>query len=473
MEAKNKEQQEAVDIGIEFLNNGNSDEWLIIGGKAGTGKTSIAEIILQDFIKKKKVLVIALSHKAKLIISEKLAKAYGHKSFISTSVAGALGMNMDPETGKFVIDRNAIRIPPIKQAHIIICDEASMINEQSHELIMREKRKTAKVIFLGDIRQLPPIREAEDPNCEKPSPVFYSTNLAVLKERIRQGENSPILPYADYFGDNTRIKHPFLNPVPSDARVDTVTDNGALVFADNPYEVIETFLPLYKYAVEKSNMDVIKMVTYRNETRRSMNELIREYIFGKEAASDQFTMGDLLMFQDNFSIPDFDEPVSNSFEIQINRASSLEEQFKVWVIDFIFESKPVSIKVLDKTEVKRHGAEVSRLFEYAKKLPNKTQARTDALSKAWSLKNRYAPIDYAYAITSHKSQGSTYNTVIVDERDIMTVSMTTNKSKSQSMYTAITRSSTTCVIIDGKHQCEESLARALKLSTEKLNITLP
>ena len=35
------------------------------------------------------------------------------------------------------------------------------------------------------------------------------------------------------------------------------------------------------------------------------------------------------------------------------------------------------------------------------------------------LKLQYNKIDYAYAITSHKSQGSTYDIVIVDEKDIM------------------------------------------------------
>jgi hypothetical protein len=34
-----------------------------------------------------------------------------------------------------------------------------MINEEALEMIMNEKRKNAKVLFLGDIGQLPPIRD--------------------------------------------------------------------------------------------------------------------------------------------------------------------------------------------------------------------------------------------------------------------------------------------------------------------------
>ncbi len=468
IEPKNKEQADAIKAGKEFLQKGDPDEFLTIVGKAGTGKTTIAEAILSDHIKKQKILVCALSHKAKLVISEKLAAAYGPSSFVAKSVAGALGMNMDNETGRFTLENYAINEPAIKKAAIIVVDEGSMINEESHELIMKEKRKKAKVIYLGDIRQLPPIRENNSEFVDKPSPVFYSKNIAVLTERIRQGEESPILPFADFFGDNSRIKTPHLNPVPADRRKNIVTDKGALVFADNSEDVIEAVLPLYKYAVENKNMNVIKTVTYRNETRRRINEAVRSYVFGETGAAKQFVPNDLLMFSDNYSITGVDEPISNSFEIQINKAMNMYDGgYQVWRLDFIYESKPAEILVLDESEVERHAADVSRKFEYAKKLKLGSEERKEALADAWSLKKRYAPIEYAYAITSHKSQGSTYNTVVVDERDIMSVSLISNKAKSQSMYTAITRASTTCIVIDGQ-PADDSLLKAVELSYKNL-----
>ena len=191
IEAKNLEQELAIKGGIDFLENGNPEEWLVIGGKAGTGKTTIAQAIIEPYINKKQILVCALSHKAKLVISEKLEKFFGQTAFISKSIAGALGMKMDQETGKFIIDKSFAFDPPIKKAKIIIVDEASMINEQAHHLIMSEKQAKAKVIYLGDIRQLPPIREEGSKFADTPSPIFYNSNYFILKERIRQGEESP------------------------------------------------------------------------------------------------------------------------------------------------------------------------------------------------------------------------------------------------------------------------------------------
>lgn len=135
---KNAEQEQAIADGIKFIEKGNPEEWLVIGGKAGTGKTTIAQAILADYVENKCILVCALSHKAKLVISDKLTAAFGKTtSIISKSVAGALGMNMDLETGSFVVNRAEQYDPPIKRAKIIIVDEGSMINEESHELIMR------------------------------------------------------------------------------------------------------------------------------------------------------------------------------------------------------------------------------------------------------------------------------------------------------------------------------------------------
>lgn len=467
IQPKNNEQAEAIEKGKEFIKSGDADDFFVIGGKAGTGKTTIAEAIISEHINKKNILVCALSHKAKLVITEKILKSFGSGCIVSKSVAGALGMNMNNETGKFVINQMEALQPPIKRANIILVDEASMINEESHHLIMTEKKKKAKVIYLGDIRQLPPIREQDHQKADKPSPVFFGKNYAILHERIRQGEESPILPFADYFGDNSRLTFPRENPVPSDKRKNIVNEKGALVFADNIDDVIETVLPLYKKAVDAGNMNIIKTVTYRNNSRKYVNSLVRAHLFGIRESATQFLKGDLLMFNDNFTIESQLEPISNSFEIQVTSAIPQTREYKVWEISFIYESRPVSVFALDETEVNRHAADVSAKFRYAKQLPF-GEERKEALSRAWELKNRYAPLEYAYAITSHKSQGSTYNTVVVDELDIMSVKPISNKQKSQSLYTAITRASATCIVIDGQ-PIDGMLNEAVKFSEKTLN----
>jgi hypothetical protein len=460
---KNREQEDAITNGQNFIRHGDPSQWFLIVGKAGTGKTTIVQEILRPFIETKNILICALSHKAKLVLADKLITTFGQNQIISKSIAGALGMKMDLETGEFTVS-NEKEPPPIKRAHIIIVDEASMVNEQSHALIMQGKRKKAIVIYLGDIRQLPPIRESHDKHHDKPSPVFYSKNLAILTERIRQGEQSPILPYADYYGDNSRLTHPTPMPVQPEWRKTEITEHGELLFETDILDTIDKNMDQYQEAIKTGDTNIIKTVVYRNATRQMINATVRFNLFGPGSRTSQFLPNDMLMFQDNFSVDELDEPISNSFEIQINQVEPLnppnvsnDKDFSIWDgpiikykcfrLHFIMDGLPIRILALDNSEVKRHAADVNKLFTYAKSLKWGTVERSEALARAWSLKKQFAPVDYGYAITSHKCQGSTYQTVIVDERDIMSVTMTSTKAKSQSMYTAITRASHRCIIV--------------------------
>jgi len=144
----NNEQQTAVDNAIDFINSGDPNTFFVIEGKAGTGKTTIAEKIVKAF-PSKTTYVAALSHKAKSVIRNKFKQNKVNAYF--ESLASLLGQKLDMETGEFERKQNDTSTMPIEYADIIVIDEASMINEQALELIFDKKPSRAKVIFLGDI----------------------------------------------------------------------------------------------------------------------------------------------------------------------------------------------------------------------------------------------------------------------------------------------------------------------------------
>ncbi|MFN4003344.1 MAG: ATP-binding domain-containing protein [Hylemonella sp.] len=65
---------------------------------------------------------------------------------------------------------------------------------------------------------------------------------------------------------------------------------------------------------------------------------------------------------------------------------------------------------------------------------------------AYALKAALPDIRHAYAMTIHKSQGSTFDTVLVDWRDASRSSMAP-ADLSRLLYVAITRASQHCVIV--------------------------
>ncbi len=460
----NKEQSDAIEEMRNFINNGNSNEWFMLEGKAGTGKTTIVEEVLAPYIGDKYVLIGALSHKARLVLKDKLNVRY-EDLFISNSIAGMLGMKMEPETGKFFKDyEDQSKTPDIKSADIIIIDEASMVNKEALRLIMTEKQPDAKVIFLGDRGQLPPI---EENGSEKISEVFDTKNKASLTERVRQGEESPILPYADYFWENSQVANPVENPVPESKETDSITPRGSLVFAKDFKGILPFIVSEFKVGIDNSNPNQIKIVAYRNDTRRALNTVMRERIFGKDAER-QFVKGDLIMFSNNYKISR-EVSISNSYEAQIktvNKAKTLDG-WNVFEISFASEENPkkdVYVRVLSNEDSERFSAELSKLRNVALAQKKKTKEYSNAWKEYYTLKDKFAPIEYGYAVTSHKSQGSTYNTVVVAASDIMSVKPISPKVKSQSIYTALTRAKNTTIVVNGKNDTnEEHIIKALEL----------
>jgi ATP-dependent exoDNAse (exonuclease V) alpha subunit len=438
----NEEQKKAIKQIQDFIKLGNSDEWFVLEGKAGVGKTTVITHAIQPFLSKKRIVLSALSHKAKNVVHQKVKElTFGDepRGLLSLSVASMLGMTFDLETGQFVKIYTRKK-PKIKNMDIIIVDECSMINEMGLSLIMSEKKKTAKVIFLGDVGQLPPIREDGDKNGEV-SPTFNTINRFKLYNRVRQFVDSKILPYSDYYWENSVVSDdPVEDPIPLYER-----ESGFdLIFKTDLEETIKENVERFLELKNPKKQDLIKVIVYKNKTREMINWYIRDLIYNKPK---EYEVGDILIFNDNYG--DGDEIlIENSTEVSINSISNTKFNNK-WVGYIInvtdgFESWDV--EVLSKETYPDYNKYISELFKEAKSLPF-GRTRTNRLKNAWSAKRRFANIDFGYAITSHKSQGSTYRYVIVVEDDILSVAPITSVEKSQSLYTAITRASDKVFIV--------------------------
>lgn len=438
----NEEQQKASLEIQKFIKKGDSDEWFVLEGKAGVGKTTVIVEALKPFLSKKRIVLSALSHKAKKVILSKIGEMTEEepRGLFAYSVAAMLGMTFDLETGQFVKIWTKKKAK-IKNMDIIIVDECSMINEAGLNLIMSEKKKNAKVIFLGDVGQLPPIRENGDPKNGQVSPTFNSNNRFKLFERVRQGENSKILPYSDYYWNNSVLSvDPEEDPIPYEER----NSSSELIFKTNLEETINENKEHFIKLGNTKNQDLIKVIVYKNKTREMINWYIRNLIYGKPK---EFEVGDILIFNDNY-MDEHEELIENATEVTV---LNIQEQLfnKKWFGytlsvtdgDLFWE-----VDVISKNTVSEYTKHVSELFKRAKSLPM-GKVRTRELKNAWDAKRRFANLDFGYAITSHKSQGSTYKYVIVVEDDILSVTPTTNVEKSQSLYTAITRASDKVFIV--------------------------
>lgn len=460
----NKEQQSAIVNAVSFLKtNTDPTQYYVIEGKAGTGKTTIAKEILKEF-EDEQIYVAAVSHKAKGVIKSSFGDDTRGKKFFS--IAGLLGMkginDNDTQTTKFQV---GLKVPLLDNPPaLLVIDEASMITEDVLKKIININSSLSRpfqMLFLGDIGQIQPIRDEQSEFyrthkdlLNKKSDIFNSKHKSKLITRVRQGEANPILPYADYFWENSQKENPELNPTQHIVRNNQITDKGSLLFSNSESEVLNSVIKAVKNAVEKGLTNHVKIVTYHVNEKTELNQKIHEALFGKDS---DYSKGDMLILNSPYDLPDVNATMENSSEIQIKSIQDTDvDEFGVHTLYLETngtaytrtgnEQKDCVIQVVSRNDIGLYNQKLQELASYAKRQTNRA-LKKQAWSDFWEYKGRYADVDFGYAITAHKSQGSTYDIVVVDEKDIMVTTATSNQEKSELIYTALTRPRKTAIVI--------------------------
>lgn len=409
----NNEQEKVLEELQRFIKS-NKNEILLLGA-AGCGKT----FLLAEFIKtlsKHNIAVATLSHKAKTVIRGKIPNLSNVKFH---TLASLLNMKLNMETGDFTEEG---KNPIIQDFDVIIIDEMSMLSEDVLKLIRKKKSKKCKIVFAGDFRQLPPIGEKQS---ALERDVFISK--LELTERVRQGNNNTILEYSDQYGDAGSNK---INPI-------RISDENVKHYTD-----FNKVLQDYKKDFERCLIDPdnIKVVCYRNSTKKQVNDVIREIIFNK-ASEIPYQTGDVIIMDNNYQ-----NLLENSQELTvISSEMVMEGNYLLYKIKCLktnsLDKNSYILHVLNQFSVEQHKKDVAELFDKYKKTKNK-----NVLTDAWNLKLKYAEVSYNYCLSAHKSQGSGYSKTIILEDDIMK-SFMSQKEKNQCMYVAITRSKEQAIIV--------------------------
>lgn len=467
----NKEQEAAIQQAvahIEAVRTGKSkQQFFTIRGKAGTGKTTIVNEILRraplgSSWSTPVVVIGALSNKATTVIQQKIDDDVKKNYYVQfKSIAGMLAKRRNND-GSFT--RDPKKIPAIKGATLVVIDEASMIGEEDYEEIKELlKNSRTAVIFLGDSGQLPPVRKGpyysrHKISSEALSPVFADKSIpeVSLVTRVRQGESSPVLDYADEYWE---FSHEMREEYPNDLdKTSKVTDEGALIVQRGEIDLVKQLLPLFEEAKRTKNPNLVKIVPYTNnstDNRESAvdryNRLIRKALY-PDSNSESFEVGDLVVFNDAFGQEE--NAIQNSTEGVIEAIHEAESydppipgiEFKP--VERVYatiktDTGTIDVPVLVPSLKNRKAfqSNLSAIGNYARNVDKK------AWRIFWEYHDTYAAnLGYAYAIDSHKSQGSTYEVVAVDAVDINGVGPTTLKTKAQSIYTALTRASNVTIV---------------------------
>ena len=451
----NQGQREAIDLLTNFL--GSTKKEFLLQGKGGTGKTTIIKKILEDAQKKNlRVLGVAPTHKAKKVLNKSMPNVK------TVTLASALAIKLDETTGNFVADefaRSRGRVP-IKGGDLIIIDESSMISDKLLQELRTLANGGAKIIFMGDRAQLPPVGQETDSN------VFKVDNGYELTEKMRQAATSPIIGIGTKIAANVETTgQRVANPITEADRV-SKTDSvsgSSILWESSEGKALDSFVE----DIQNANGDVnyAKIVTFNNQSHNSpqsvknLNNKVRRKLFGPDADTTQFMPGELLTAYDTYG---GEEPVFfNSEDLLVKSSKHLGP--KNYVVRAYSASKgerTLNVTV-DTTELELINEEGKVLENPVVVVSAEGKAEfANILAKlfktdpqmAYALKDKFGNLEYGYAVTSHKAQGSTYTNVYVMEDNIMGPSNGgTIKSKNQSLYVAVSRPTTKLVMVSNKN----------------------
>ena len=457
----NEEQTKALDNLDTFVKapRDKSEKYqstFVLVGAAGTGKTTIVKKIL-ELNPNKKVVGAAVSNAAKNVLNNSLRKGN------VTTIASLVGYKENRATGKYELDpKFELAKSPIKKAEILIIDETSMISKEMIAAIYNLAPANCKIIFMGDNKQLPPIGEKDD------SQTFNAASKpeynAKLTQRMRQDEDSPIVGLSDIIGANiekalNEIKRRVISRRVSD--FNPITNKG-LLFAT----VNEFYSELKKDLL--ADIQNTKIIGYTNALRETMNNTARELIWGEQGAKNEYNVGEILVANDL----KYDKGIINGEYYKVTSVTPSPTSVNIEVLNVVngqarispmsFPGYRLAVEVISDGDNFGKTIYLNLPTKESKTAIDKYQ-KSYADNKQWGIfyRNRDVlfDVDYGYAITSHKAQGSTINNAYVMEDDIVDSQMS-NKEVNQSLNVAVTRPRNKAVIYSqyNKPTSEEKLS---------------
>ena len=479
----NEGQKRAIDSIEEFF-AGDKDQFLL-KGRGGTGKTTIVKKTLEQFDKSRvKILGSTISYEAKNVLQDNMQ---GYKTATLASVLGLIpdyakdgSMFFREKTLEERMNNSGLITPlPIETVDILIVDEASMIDEFIYNKLLELKKPRTKILFMGDNVQIPPInsRTDEEGNVIKgensDSPVWQlidSGDYVELSERMRQGAESPILPITDLYAKNveeiqsgeTGLKNPLTD------RTSNFQNNEGVLFTSDVNEVVNQFVEDIEGSTDIREAVIVGA---RNAVVDDMNLRVRKKLF---ETKEPFVIGDSIRInsphvennevifenglrakvKDVYELPE-DNLGLKRYELEIEYIETNEKGDK-----FI---RKAFLKTISPQDQKQYKNKLREMAARAKSFVPKTPESKKAWKELFDIKSSTVDVGYGYAITSHKVQGSTYNSAYVLEGDIMSFPGGIEQTN-RMMYTAVSRPRKKLVIFN------PSVVESQQVSQPKIDI---
>lgn len=398
-----EDQVRAIDAVMDALSRG--EKVSLLAGAAGCGKTTSAiEISSLAAADGWHVKYLAPTGKAALRISEVVGQP-------AQTIHSALfrWVSIDKEGRPHFKDPRELGEGRMKTLYII--DEASMVGSSLHRAIVGNLHRGSSVLYLGDPAQLPPVGDSCGPDFDRPT--------ATLLKVHRQGQGDPILDVA------TRLREGHKIP---DEDIEGL-DGKHYRRRGGSLAHVATWLVEHIQA----GRDAV-VLCYSNKARQQINNLVRAQLGHR--GQGEIVPGEKLICKMNRKL--LSRMNGEIFEVKGVRPFPVRD-----------DGIEIDASIIDTTDgdsMISHPSYIGLDKHALQKLAKRTAHLVNP--------DLWMPLDYAYALTVHASQGSEYQHVclVIDStmRYRVMNGLMSYDMACKILYTGITRAQKTVLVWDAK-----------------------
>lgn len=426
------------------------DEFYSLVGAAGTGKSLLMGLLV-DFLKEHEIpfKLCAPTHKAALIL-----RTYCHTD--TTTIHSMLALSPKLDILKFDIrdlQFYSLSRPTDIPRGVVICDEASMINDDLFDLLLKKcNQNKTKLIFVSDKAQLMPV------NGKSFSKVYDGKNQIILTKIYRQSSENCLVPVLQNLRENEITDLYELH-----------SKEGNLIITNDLKEFLQNAAKDIDFGINEMNIFNAKVTTYTNKRVSQYNRLIQHYMFND---SELFHPGDILTAYANGNGTDlvFDKlpknhPFYNGMDYVIRKVEKSSkkiphykevEGYKLTLYDLYYEEEFFIFMITNQNELNN----IAEIMEHYRLIGIKQKRWREFYSIQDSFcSNSYAfyddrcivkkTFDLGYCSTVHKLQGSSYNKIYVDLKTIKTCKDPLERRQLE--YVAFSRTRNDVIVYDSRN----------------------
>lgn len=440
------DQQKGIDHLVHFMND-DSRTWTVVGGAAGTGKTYMMDEFLGSLSVAK--VVSAPTHKAVRVI-QNATNVHGETIHALNGLKPNFNIN-NFKVGNMKFD--AMGEQKMGNYKVIVIDECSQIPKGLHELIVtRASRLGVKIIYVGDQYQLPPIKE------NYVSQTFNTDYKVELRKVMRQSEGNKLLQLLgelriDIDKRSSRINDALVrlaknNMIEMEQGIQSLTFRAKNDIINTHFNNVNTIRTTRYTAWQRSTITDTNIEIRNNLFPDAEGILVEgDVLTGYKTLLDQFLTTTLVNSDDYIvnkvvyrtdaqgidccmvDLENMDTHVKYKVNI-VNHESETYNRIFIPIIKALYlRATTCKREHKRKNWIKYYEFKDSHLTMNDIALYNDNNDKIDSIQKE---------IDYGYALTTHKLQGTTVNDIIVNLKDFQSNNQN-SIFRNNLIYTALSR----------------------------------